>query len=92
MYLFSLKIKSFEIDTFTLPFVETVTTSAIFDGFEMGLFPLIGSPALADLLKVEPGSPVLMNWFNVLFVEDAQISGQPCHTEGPLSFPQRFLA
>jgi hypothetical protein len=38
----------------------------LFDGFEMGLFPLIGSPALADLLKVEPGNPVVLNWFNVI--------------------------
>jgi hypothetical protein len=29
-----LKIKSLEIETFTLPLVETVTTSAIFDGRE----------------------------------------------------------
>lgn len=38
----------------------------LFDGFEMGLFPLIGSPALADLLKVEPSNPVVLNWFNVI--------------------------
>lgn len=37
----------------------------LFDGFEMGLFPLIGKPALEDLL---PGSsPVIItNWFTVI--------------------------
>ncbi len=37
----------------------------MFDGFEMGLFPLIGKPALTDLL---PGAdPVIVtNWFNVI--------------------------
>ena len=37
----------------------------LFDGFEMGLFPLIGKPALEDLL---PGaSPVIVtNWFTVI--------------------------
>lgn len=38
----------------------------LFDGFEMGLFPLIGSPALSDLLKVEASSPLVLNWFNVI--------------------------
>ena len=37
----------------------------MFDGFEMGLFPLIGKPALTDLL---PGADPLIvtNWFNVI--------------------------
>ncbi len=38
----------------------------MFDGFEMGLFPLIGSPALQDLLHVKPGSTEVSNWFAVI--------------------------
>ena len=37
----------------------------LFDGFEMGLFPLIGKPALQDLL---PGSTAAVQgqWFSVI--------------------------
>ncbi len=37
----------------------------LFDGFEMGLFPLVGKSALEDLL---PGAPpvVVTNWFTVI--------------------------
>ena len=38
----------------------------LFDGFEMGLFPLIGSPALADLLQVPASDPLVGSWFNVI--------------------------
>jgi SHS family sialic acid transporter-like MFS transporter len=38
----------------------------MFDGFEMGLFPLIGGPALQDLLKVQAGDPVVNSWFSVV--------------------------
>ena len=39
----------------------------MFDGFEMGLFPLIGTPALQDLLGLEPGDPTISQWFGVIF-------------------------
>ena len=42
----------------------------LFDGFEMGLFPLIGKPALKDLLMNQyPAAGLdlaLANWFNVI--------------------------
>jgi SHS family sialic acid transporter-like MFS transporter len=38
----------------------------MFDGFEMGLFPLIGGPALQDLLGVKPGDPAVNRWFSVI--------------------------
>ncbi|MBL9143523.1 MAG: MFS transporter [Verrucomicrobiaceae bacterium] len=42
----------------------------LFDGFEMGLFPLIGKPALKDLLMDQyPAAGLdlaLANWFNVI--------------------------
>jgi MFS family permease len=38
----------------------------MFDGFEMGLFPLIGTPALQDLLGLEPGNPLIKQWFGVI--------------------------
>jgi MFS transporter, SHS family, sialic acid transporter len=37
----------------------------LFDGFEMGLFPLIGKPALQDLLPNE-SSIVQSQWFTVI--------------------------
>jgi len=37
----------------------------MFDGFEMGLFPLIGKPALEDLLPDAPGV-IITNWFTVI--------------------------
>ena len=37
----------------------------LFDGFEMGLFPLIGKPALKDLL-VGASEVTITNWFNVI--------------------------
>src|SRR5687767_3002531 len=37
-----------------------------FDGFEMGLFPLIGGPALQDLLNVKPGDASVNGWFSVI--------------------------
>ena len=39
----------------------------LFDGFEMGLFPLAGGPALADLLKAQPGTPEVNQWFSVIY-------------------------
>jgi MFS transporter, SHS family, sialic acid transporter len=39
----------------------------LFDGFEMGLFPLAGGPALADLLKAKPGTPEVNQWFSVIY-------------------------
>lgn len=38
----------------------------MFDGFEMGLFPLIGRPALADLLKSTADDKVAAQWFGVI--------------------------
>lgn len=42
----------------------------MFDGFEMGLFPLIGKPALSDLLAksytAEQLPDVINNWFSVI--------------------------
>ncbi|HSI62529.1 MAG TPA: MFS transporter, partial [Candidatus Saccharimonadia bacterium] len=42
----------------------------MFDGFEMGLFPLIGTPALTDLLAGSVAPEVLektvSNWFGVI--------------------------
>ncbi len=38
-----------------------------FDGFEMGLFPLIGKPALQDLLGLSTAaSPIVDRWFAVI--------------------------
>jgi SHS family sialic acid transporter-like MFS transporter len=37
----------------------------LFDGFEMGLFPLIGVPALRDLLP-EADPVIITNWFSVI--------------------------
>ncbi len=37
----------------------------MFDGLEMGLFPLVASPALQDLLGVGPGSSRIGLWFGV---------------------------
>jgi len=37
----------------------------MFDGFEMGLFPLIGKPALQDLLQL-PSGKVVDQWFGVI--------------------------
>jgi MFS transporter, SHS family, sialic acid transporter len=63
----------------TRPTASTVTRSTsqwmvllaaflgwMFDGFEMGLFPLIGGPALQDLLGVKPGDPSVNRWFSVI--------------------------
>lgn len=38
----------------------------MFDGFEMGLFPLIGGPALQDLLHLTGGDPSVNKWFSVI--------------------------
>lgn len=38
----------------------------MFDGFEMGLFTLIGGPALQDLLGVGPGDATVNRWFSVI--------------------------
>lgn len=38
----------------------------MFDGFEMGLFPLIGGPALQDLLNVTGADPNVNKWFSVI--------------------------
>lgn len=38
----------------------------MFDGFEMGLFPLIGGPALQDLLGVPRGDDSVNRWFSVI--------------------------
>jgi MFS family permease len=38
----------------------------MFDGFEMGLFPMIGSPALQDLLRVPANSVEVSQWFSVI--------------------------
>jgi MFS transporter, SHS family, sialic acid transporter len=38
----------------------------MFDGFEMGLFPLIGQPALQDLLDLPAGDPNISRWFGVI--------------------------
>jgi len=37
----------------------------MFDGMEMGLFPLVASPALQDLLGVQPKDPSIAHWFGV---------------------------
>lgn len=37
----------------------------LFDGFEMGLFPLVGKPALKDLLAGS-SEVTITNWFNVI--------------------------
>src|SRR5882757_7577522 len=37
----------------------------LFDGFEMGLFPLIGKPALQDLLP-DPTTSAVDQWFTVI--------------------------
>jgi MFS family permease len=37
----------------------------LFDGMEMGLFPLVASPALQELLGVEPKSPRILHWLGV---------------------------
>ncbi|MEW6305324.1 MAG: MFS transporter [Verrucomicrobiota bacterium] len=39
----------------------------LFDGFEMGLFPMIGGPALANLLNAKPGTPEVNQWFSVIY-------------------------
>lgn len=38
----------------------------MFDGFEMGLFPLIGRPALQDLLGLHSDDPTISQWFGVI--------------------------
>jgi SHS family sialic acid transporter-like MFS transporter len=38
----------------------------MFDGFEMGLFPLIGRPALSDLLKNTDQAGAEADWFGVI--------------------------
>ena len=38
----------------------------MFDGFEMGLFPLIGRPALTDLLKGTDQAGLEADWFGVI--------------------------
>lgn len=38
----------------------------MFDGFEMGLFPLIGRPALADLLQSSADDKDAAQWFGVI--------------------------
>ncbi len=38
----------------------------MFDGFEMGLFPLVGGPALEDLLALKPGQLDVSKWFSVI--------------------------
>ncbi len=38
----------------------------MFDGFEMGLFPLIGTPALKDLLGGAAGADDATKWFGVI--------------------------
>ena len=38
----------------------------LFDGFEMGLFPLIGKKALEDLLQLPSGNVVIDQWFGVI--------------------------
>ena len=38
----------------------------MFDGFEMGLFPLIGKPALRDLLGPEADPAISDQWFGVI--------------------------
>jgi len=39
----------------------------MFDGFEMGLFPLIGKPALQDLLAGSEQSGSVSSWFGVIY-------------------------
>ena len=38
----------------------------LFDGFEMGLFPLIGQPALADLLGSDAPAGDAAKWFGAI--------------------------
>ncbi|MFM7037425.1 MAG: MFS transporter [Planctomycetaceae bacterium] len=38
----------------------------MFDGFEMGLFPLIGRPALEDLLRTTANDKAAAQWFGVI--------------------------
>lgn len=38
----------------------------LFDGFEMGMFPLIGQPALKDLLGPATAPAVVSQWFGVI--------------------------
>jgi MFS family permease len=38
----------------------------LFDGFEMGMFPLIGQPALKDLLGSTTSPAVVSQWFGVI--------------------------
>jgi MFS family permease len=38
----------------------------LFDGFEMGMFPLIGQPALKDLLGATTDPTVISQWFGVI--------------------------
>jgi MFS family permease len=38
----------------------------MFDGYEMGLFPLIGSAALQELLALKPGALDVSKWFSVI--------------------------
>ena len=38
----------------------------MFDGFEIGLFPLIGRPALEDLLGLPAGDKIVSQWFGVI--------------------------
>src|SRR5687768_6608721 len=37
----------------------------MFDGFEMSLFPLVGQPALVELLPGQPGE-IISRWFAVI--------------------------
>src|SRR3989442_867092 len=58
-----------------VPFVPTdrgkwmALTAALlgwmFDGLEMGLFPLVASPALQDLMGIAPKDPKIGLWFGV---------------------------
>ena len=38
----------------------------LFDGFEMGLFPLIGQPALKDLLGATADPSAATKWFGAI--------------------------
>src|SRR5688572_11398354 len=47
----------------------------LFDGFEMGMFPLVGSPALKELLAGQPQG-VVDRWFGVIMA--AFLVGAAC--------------
>src|SRR4051812_46060520 len=47
----------------------------IFDTYELLMLPLIAGPALGELLKAQPGDPLITKWVGYLFWSSAVSGG-----------------